>query len=76
MTSRSRVLITDNVMPEIGAPRQMAMQDINMMSFAGMERTQLQWEELLTRAGLSIKRIWASDGNLHKAIEATLPFRE
>ena len=76
MTSRSRILITDNMMPEVGAPRRMALQDINMMSFGGMERTQPQWEDLLGRAGLSIKRIWASDGSLHHTIEATLQARE
>ena len=70
MGPRSRILITDTVLPEIGAPRHMALQDINMMSFGGMERTGLQWEDLLGRAGLSIKRFWASDGNLQNVIEA------
>ena len=72
MSPRSRILITDNVVPEMGASRHMALQDINMMSFGGMERTQLQWESLLGRAGLSIKKIWAGDGNLHNVIEATV----
>jgi len=48
----------------------MALQDINMMSFGGMERTRLQWEDLLAAAGLSIKKIWAGEGNLQKVIEA------
>ncbi len=70
MTSRSRILIVDTVVPDIGAPRHMALQDINMMSFGGMERTRLQWEDLLAAAGLSIKKIWAGEGNLQKVIEA------
>ena len=72
MSSRSRILITDTVVPEMGAPRHVALQDINMMSFGGMERTQLQWEILLKTAGLSIKRIWAGDGDLQNTIEAIL----
>ncbi len=70
MSSCSRILITDTVIPEIGASRDVALQDINMMCFGGMERTQLQWEGLLGRAGLSIKRFWVSDGNLQNVIEA------
>ena len=72
MGPRSRVLIMDTVVPEVGAYRHMALQDINMMCFAGMERTRLQWEELLTKAELRIKRFWARDSNLQQVIEATL----
>ena len=72
MSARSRVLITDTVVPEIGAPRHVALQDINMMSFGGMERTRLQWEDLLRDAGLSIKRFWAGEGDSQNTIEATL----
>ena len=72
MGSRSRILITDNEVPEMGTPRHVAMADINMMSFGGMERTRLQWKALLGRAGLSIKKFWAGEGNLHNMIEATL----
>lgn len=72
MGPRSRLLITDTVVPEMGAPRHVALQDINMMSFGGMERTRLQWECLLGRAGLTIKTIWSGEGNLQNTIEATL----
>ena len=72
MNTRSRILIIDTIVPERGAPRHMALQDINMMSFGGMERTRLQWEDLLGRAGLRVKRFWASDENLQQAIEAIL----
>lgn len=72
MAPSSRILIIDTVVPEIDAPRHIALQDINMMSIGGMERTRLQWEDLLGRAGLTIRKFWASDGNLHNAIEASL----
>ena len=72
MSSRSRILITDTVIPEIGAPRHVALQDINMMTFGGMERTQIQWKGLLKAAGLSVKRFWVDEGNLQNAIEATI----
>ena len=72
MTSHSRILITDTVVPEIGAPRHVAMQDINMMSFGGMERTKVQWENLLREAGLSVKKYWAREGDLQNTIEAVV----
>ena len=73
LSSRSRILITDTVIPEMNAPRHVALQDINMMSFGGMERTQLQWEALLREAGLVIVKFWAQDGDLQHTIEAGLP---
>jgi hypothetical protein len=72
MTSRSRILITDTVVPEMDAPRHVALQDINMMSFGGMERTEKQWEGLLREAGLRVVRIWERKGDLQRSIEATL----
>ncbi|KAL8923533.1 MAG: hypothetical protein Q9172_003069 [Xanthocarpia lactea] len=59
MSLRSRILIADTIVPNIGAPRHVALQDINMMSFGGMERTLTQWNELLDSANLKIKRVWA-----------------
>ena len=72
MNSRSRILITENVLPATGAPRGMVLQDINMMGFGGMERTRIQWEDLLEEAGLSIRRVWSTEGNLQATIEASL----
>ena len=73
MTSRSRILIADTIVPEIGARRHVALQDINMMSFGGMERTQLQWEALLLQSGLKLKKIWLREGNAMGVLEAVLP---
>ena len=72
MDHRSRILITDTVVPELGAPRHIALQDINMMSFAGMERTQSQWKELLEGVGLQVRKFWTYEGNLQNVIEARL----
>lgn len=46
-TSRSRVLIIDTVVSEVGVPLRMALQDVSMMTFGGMKRTLPQWKELL-----------------------------
>lgn len=70
MSSWSRLWIVDTVVPEINAPWQIALQDINMMSFGGMERSRSQWEILLRKAGLRITRIWTSDLAVHSVIEA------
>ena len=59
-------------MPEMYTPRHMALQEINMMSFKGMECTRFQWESLLGKVGLRIENIWAGDGHLQSAIEARL----
>ena len=75
MSSRSRVLITDTVVPAVDVPRHVALMDINMMSFGGMERTRSQWERLLQKAGLKAKRFWADEGDLQNTIEAVLSRR-
>lgn len=74
MNEYSRVLIADMVLPDMDAPRDMALQDLNMMSFGGMERSRQQWKELVQSAGLVLRHIWISkDGAKHAVIEAVLP---
>lgn len=74
MTAQSRIIIADMVLPNMQAPRDMALQDLNMMSFGGMERTESQWRELITSAGLRLKKIWKGEsGAKHSVIEAVLP---
>ena len=72
MTARSRIIIADIVLPNKKAPRDMALQDLNMMSFGGMERTERQWMELIEDSGLSLRKIWRSDGAKYAVIEAKL----
>ena len=53
----SRIVILDQVVPEIKAPAFSGMMDISMMTFGGMERTERQWLELLHGVGLSVVRV-------------------
>lgn len=74
MDSRSRVVIADMALPDVGASRDMALQDINMLSFGGMERTESQWAELIESAGLRLRKIWKGAGGAkHSVVEAVLP---
>ncbi|CAD6578655.1 MAG: hypothetical protein ASARMPREDX12_008924 [Alectoria sarmentosa] len=69
----STLLIRDLVVPETGASVRTAAKDIQMMSlFAGMERTESQWINLLSLCGLSLVRIWYSGNGAESVIEATI----
>ena len=50
----------------------MALNDLVMMSFGGMERTESQWQDMLLEVGLEIKNIWRKDGKNLSVIEAKL----
>lgn len=54
MTANSRLVIMDTVLPSIGATAYATLLDINMMTIAGIERTDRQWRELLEAEGLKI----------------------
>ncbi|KAF4536159.1 O-methyltransferase [Lasiodiplodia theobromae] len=74
MNEYSRVLIADMVLPDINCPRDLAMQDLNMMSLGGMERSESDWRRLLESAGLSMRKVWLNeDGPKHAVVEAVLP---
>jgi hypothetical protein len=74
MDELSRVLIADMVLPDAGCPRDLAMQDLNMMSLGGMERSTSEWRQLLDSAGLKLRKIWINeDGPKHAVVEAVLP---
>lgn len=69
----STLLIRDLVVPETGASVRTAAKDIQMMSlFAGMERTESQWINLLSLCGLSLIKIWYSGNGAESVIEATV----
>jgi len=72
MTTDSRLLITDMVVPNTNAPRQMAWEDLNMMTIGGVERTERQWQRLLESAGLEITKIWRKKDAEHAVIDAKL----
>jgi O-methyltransferase domain len=72
MSVDSKILINDLVLPDVKCERRMALSDLVMMSFGGMERTESQWETLLQEVGLKIRNIWRKAGNNLCVIEATL----
>lgn len=53
----SRIVILDQVVPDIEAPAFSSMMDISMMTFGGMERTERQWRELISGVGLTVVRV-------------------
>lgn len=72
MSSNSRILISETAAPSFGATRATALQDLNMMAFAGMERTEEQWQDLIRKAGLRFIRFWRQEGSMHVVVEARL----
>jgi len=62
MSIDSRILINELVLPDEGCDRRMALSDVVMMTFGGMERSETQWKFLLQGVGLEIKAIWRKDG--------------
>ncbi|CAI7564758.1 unnamed protein product [Penicillium pancosmium] len=58
MTSHSRILIDDAVLPDTDAAWQVTMADLALMSSCGgVERTKRRWESLADAAGLKIEQI-------------------
>ena len=51
----SRVVINDFLLPNTNAAIFETFNDIQMMAFAGMERTETQWRQLLTNVGLTVR---------------------
>ena len=68
----SRVVIAEQVLPSSGVSSESGLADLIMMTFAGMERTEKQWRELLARAGLRIEKVYTAPGTPFGAIEAVL----
>lgn len=72
MNSQSRILISDTAVPSRDATRATALQDLNMMAFAGMERSDEQWQDLVRKAGLRFICFWREEGSMHVVVEARL----
>lgn len=67
----SRIIIVDFVLPDTDTPLMQASLDIQMMSIgSGIERSELQWRELLRQAGLEITGIWNKSPGMESVIEA------
>ena len=69
----SRLLVSDRVVHDVGAPWQQTALDWTMMAlFAASERTGAQWRALMGRAGLRVSGIWSAGPEGESVIEAVL----
>lgn len=69
----SKLLISDLVLPNVRCPLPLAGLDLAMMFWhTGMERSEDQWQDLLSSEGLKIIKIWNSPGGDGAVIEAML----
>ncbi|XHG03898.1 hypothetical protein AWENTII_007185 [Aspergillus wentii] len=59
---KSRVLITEYIVPEVGSTMFSAWMDQTMMTFGGLERTEKDWARLLDISGLHLVKIWRTPG--------------
>jgi demethylsterigmatocystin 6-O-methyltransferase len=74
MDRDSVILIDEMVLPDTGAHWHAAQIDINMMAhLASMERTAVQWHQLLDAAGLSIKGIHAYSEYIGESVIVAVP---
>ena len=59
---RSRIVIVDNVLPDVDVGVLPVMRDMVMMALGGQERTEGQWTVLLESVGLHVVRTVVSRG--------------
>ncbi|KAJ5614880.1 hypothetical protein N7528_008534 [Penicillium herquei] len=69
----SKVLINENVVPDIGAHCQATSLDLIMLAdLGGKERTEKQWREVIEPTGLIISKIWTPVNSAESLIECEL----
>ena len=67
----SKLLINENVVPDVGAAWSITSMDWLMMALGAVkERTERQWRGLLGQAGLTITGIWTFEQGSESLIEA------
>lgn len=69
---KSRVLITEMVVPGVNAGMLTSWLDLAMFTLGGTQRTEKDWTRLLDSAGLKIVKIWRAPGTPVGTIEARL----
>ncbi|CAK48240.1 uncharacterized protein An11g00070 [Aspergillus niger] len=69
---RSRILITETIIPEIGATATNAYMDLTMMTFGGRERTVKDFAHLFELAGLRLANVYKAPGVPMVVLEARL----
>ena len=69
----SKLLINEFCLRDRGSSVYATFLNINIMAvYAGMERTETQWEDLLKSSGLRISKIWSASQDTESIIEAVL----
>lgn len=69
----SKLFIYDIVVPPTGASISQTTMDVQMMSLlSASERTESQWEELLSSAGFRIVKFWPDPQEYEMLIEAEI----
>ena len=68
----SKLLLNENVLPDVGCGQREALLDLNMIKLNGMERSRGQWESLPESAGFRVMKIWAAEMGTGCFIEAEL----
>jgi hypothetical protein len=68
----SKLLIHEQIMPEMGAGEWVTLQDVNMMALCGVaERTEKHWCGIIEAANLVVSRVYMSkDGVSESILEA------
>lgn len=69
---KSRVLITEYIVPEVGSTMSIAWMDHTMMTFGGVERTEKDWARLLDVSELKLVKVWRAKGVPVGVVEARL----
>ena len=74
MSPESEIWVDEMVIPDVGATQVQANWDLTMLScLAGMERSRLQWETLMTAVGLTIRKIWTLDAGRGDSLIVAVP---
>ncbi|KAL4982245.1 S-adenosyl-L-methionine-dependent methyltransferase [Aspergillus falconensis] len=69
----SKLLVNENVIPDMGAYWETTSLDLIMMQLGSEERTERHWRSLLESAGLRIVSIWTAHRGVESLIECELP---
>lgn len=68
----SRILITETIIPAVGATTTNAYMDLTMMTFGGRERTVKDFAHLFDLAGLTLANVYQAPGVPMVVVEARL----
>lgn len=70
----SRILLHEClIIPEKAHPRTTLSDLVMMMSFSAVERTEQMWQDVVSKAGLQITKIWTIPESVESVIEIELP---